>query len=541
MLTATTVQSQDSVAVICGFEKDEVTGWGATFSSSSDSSYATNQYTYYVNVGSGDTKEATQGSYSLIKNVVNSWHFLNPNNTTSDYILHRTGCMMNTHGWFRRAMPGDWSGFTKLWLDFKAKETGATIRFDLEDEFIADPVTRTFLVPADQWVTLEINLAKAVQDRGLDLTKMANIMITVTELSTDVDTLRARVDNIRLAQQNASPGNGLLLLTDTSSMLISSPSISNPVNLGPVALTEGTLSGTVGVITIPTGSYPLLTARERAIGGFGTSGVIAMIGAIPYLSRDGGITWTFLNGGSTYQQLTSDMRAHRATVLVDGTDVMAAYITSACAGGGGRSMQKFTKAVYNGSRYTCGPEVVFETGVRHCTDRLSMIRTSAGRIWVAWNHTPILLWTATEAHAKYSDDGGVTWNTTNHNGRIGTSSSGGPYLTEWNGQAACFYDDKWSYFDGQAWSTPAVVSSGIEAYSVVTVNNKIYLASSDPARVLCYDGSSWNIESPPGAGTGLLSHCGNYVVCVWGSGTQILMSTKDVDGGSWSTPLELAV
>ena len=51
--------SSDTEKVICSFEADEVSAWGAKFKAKTDTNYTTKRFTYYVDVGSGSTKTAT--------------------------------------------------------------------------------------------------------------------------------------------------------------------------------------------------------------------------------------------------------------------------------------------------------------------------------------------------------------------------------------------------------------------------------------------------------------------------------------------------
>ncbi|OGS35024.1 MAG: hypothetical protein A2293_05040 [Elusimicrobia bacterium RIFOXYB2_FULL_49_7] len=538
---------QENSHLICGFERSEVLGWGAVIPDSlnQDTLFRPNQFGYYKSLGTAMKGDVTQDSFALANKVTNSYSFLNPGNQTSYYDIQRIGKVFNFHGFFSRALPTNWSSYAKLWIDFKVPgSVGVKLRLELEDKYLSTPIVRNYQVPADQWVTLEVDLQKAVSERGMDLTQMSAMQMMIPELLSSMASsvsFRTLVDNIRLAGADAEPNSTPVLLKDTSSMAVTSSVARPTTNLADYALSaDGTVTDTIQYINVTRASYGVLAARERAIGGFGTSGLIIYAKMGVYLSLNAGRTWTGLNGLGTNTILSSNIRQQRATVLIDGTDIMGAYVPYTCAGGGGRTDLLFIKADYANGHFSYRPENAFETGIWHCTDAHRLFKTVEGRIWVTWGHAPRWSWDSGEIHAKYSDDGGVSWLDGGQNGYIAVSGSA-PFLTDWNGQVACFFGDKWSCFNGTTWSTPATTLSGATAYSVVTsLEGVIYLSMQNPNRILRYDGSAWiNITPTFLSNAPLLTRCSDHIAAIWKSNNTVLMGTISATE-DWNGPLQMA-
>jgi len=502
---------------------------------------------------SAQTADVTEGRWALVRTIGDRYGFLRPGNRTSYYIRHRTGLVLNTYGWFKRAMPADWSDFDAFRMDVKSDTVDLKVLLELEDAFIPDPVVRRYEVPAGKWVTLEVDLKQAARQRWLDLKTMAALRLIATEMGTLVRGAVVRVDNLRLVKAGAP--NALPLLRDKSPMAapVRKPGPVKP--LDPVDIkAQKPLTGKPGIIDFTKcprwrqPSYALLKVKERLLGGFGRSGIILVSGATsPHLSLDGGLTWQGLDGKPAVGRLLTDVRGHRATVLVDGRDVYVANIPGHCAGGGGRTELHFTRVLWKDGRWTVGPRVPLETGIRHCADRLSIVKTKAGRLWVAWNH--LSRNAAYSIHAKYSDDVGLTWYDGGRNGLVGREGGGiprGPYLTEWGDHVACVWRQRevmqWSHFDGKTWSPAVPIKRKAVPISVVTVGKDLYVATRRPAAVLRYDGKAWADDSPP-VKTGLLTRCGDTLICVGTvtgeEGTDIVMCRK-APGGTWTEPRTIA-
>ena len=111
----------------------------------------------------------------------------------------RLGELLNTAGWFDLAFPEDWSGYDSLRIDvlLESDEVEALL-FEIEDDFVEPPVSLTYKNPAHgRWITLELDLGKAVKDRKLDLKIMKNIWLRVAfkdveKRSREIHTLREK-------------------------------------------------------------------------------------------------------------------------------------------------------------------------------------------------------------------------------------------------------------------------------------------------------------------------------------------------------------
>lgn len=545
---ADTDRATDGARRLFGFEKDEVERIAARFDDSSDTAYQIH------NGFGGSVEERTEGHWALRRIIADRYGFLAPGNTSTYYIRHRTGCVLNTYGWFSRAMPTDWSGFDALRVDVRSDTVDVTVLLELEDATMADPLTRQYAVPAGQWVALEVDLAEGRRRLGLDLRSMAGLRLIITEMAKRVPSAAIRVDHLRLVKADAA--DRLPILRDASPMAVP-PRVPGPVKTldGMDLATAAALPGRPGIVELvragqpSRAAYPLLMQKERCLGGFGRAGVLLVSGAsAAHLSLDGGLTWRGLDGKVGPSPLISDIRSHRATVLVDGRDIYVAGIPAHCAGGGGRTEMHFTRALYRDGRWSIGPQVVFETGVRHCADRLSLVRLKGGRLWVAWNH--LSRNAAYGIHAKYSDDGGATWRAGGRNGLIGEEKGGipdGPFLAEWGEGVVCVWWQAevllWAHSVGEGWTEPMRIRGREVPLSVVAAAGGLFVAVRRPDAVLRYDGRSWIEDSPP-IGTGLLTRLGDRVACVGtvkaDAGTAIVLSWRRAAGG-WDPPQTVAV
>jgi len=361
-----------------------------------------------------------------------------------------------------------------------------------------------------------------------------------------------KVDNLRLSTRDVKTAGRLI--EDRSPIRRPAPGGAEPRPLAPVELKMPAAAfppaPAVARRYAGRASYGLLTVKERCIGGFGRCGLVMMDGSTGIsMSLDGGGAWTDLAGkAGAVTRLTGDVRGHRMTICAAGGEIMAALIPHHCAGGGGRTEVHFYRAHYDAGRWVLGPKVVFERGIRHCADRLALLRDAGGRLWVAWDHLNRLGRYA--IHAKFSDDHGRTWQGAGHNGCVGQFRGlpAGPYLARDGRHVACFWRPPdsalhWSRFDGKAWSKPRVMGRPWVPVSAVNVAGTLYVATRRPSQVVRLAGGKWVPDSPPGPGTGLLSRCGQRLVCTWcqpaDGGDEVCFSAK-VGGGAWSPPRRLA-
>lgn len=136
------------------------------------------------------------------------------------------GQILNTGGWYGHILPKDWTGWDLLRVDVcvETAEQVKSLMLEVEDNLVEPPVSLTFEAPpAGKWVTLEMDLNRAVEERKLDLKNMAHIWIRVEMKNLEETTrrmhklvrdpagkeeleklkFRAYVDNIRLAKKDA--------------------------------------------------------------------------------------------------------------------------------------------------------------------------------------------------------------------------------------------------------------------------------------------------------------------------------------------------
>jgi hypothetical protein len=529
--------------LLLGFEKGAVAKW-AKFQAQGEDSYSIKR------VFDGATGDATEGKWAMVNAMSDRYGFLKPGNTTPYYFLQRTGRVISGYGWMSRAIETDWSGRRFLRMDFKTAVAG-TLCLELEDAEIAEPVVRRFVVPAGKWVTLQVDLGEAARQRKLDLARMATLRLMVLAFERRVprgETAMVKLDNIRLA--NAADKPALPVIAEQGPYRWPAPDPDKPRPLTPVSLECRPTAATAGPTPVVTfknkQGYSPLKAKDRLIGAFAPGGLLLADARLQIrMSRDGGSTWTDLEGKTGEPaRLSSNVRGHRMSILAEGRELLAAYVTYRCAGGSGRTELHFSRARYDGKRWVLGGRSVFERGIRHCADRLDLLRQKsiegkAGRIWVAWNHLDRT--GQYNIRAKFSDDDGATWQTPEDGPMIGPAFRGipaGPYLVRDGEQVACFWRSgehlRWSRFDGRAWGQPVEIARKTYPLSVADAEGTIFLATGRPSQVLRLDGGKWVRDSPVKDVTGLLSVVGGRLVCVW--------SQKPVDSGSaalaWSVRTE---
>ena len=176
--------------------------------------------------------DATQGNLALrvpnsdsfARNGRRSYLYINPiKNAIGMAEDPRTNLrlpeLLNTSTWFSKAFPEDWSGWDLLRVDVKAiHDRPVTIIVEVEDDMVEPPVSQTYSsIEPGKWVTLELDLAAAVQERKLNLKKMCNIFIRfdgrkdLRELAGSgaatkypiLEKAAVYLDNIRLAKKGA--------------------------------------------------------------------------------------------------------------------------------------------------------------------------------------------------------------------------------------------------------------------------------------------------------------------------------------------------
>ncbi|MHC4739017.1 MAG: hypothetical protein ACYS9Y_08955, partial [Planctomycetota bacterium] len=124
--------------------------------------------------------------------------------------------LMTTFQWLSKSRPQlrDWSGYERLRMDVRCEEGPVEIWLAVEDDVMEPPVVRTFNAPKGEWVTLEVDLKKAVEVRELDLSKIANFwLMGRAPVRTTV-----RIDNVRITKRDVD--GDYKVLRDESSMAV---------------------------------------------------------------------------------------------------------------------------------------------------------------------------------------------------------------------------------------------------------------------------------------------------------------------------------
>ena len=152
--------------LLCGFEKEYIQKMGHV---EKDGKIVTARRGRPVPL----SEQASQGKWSYFSKHTDRYNFLRRDNKTTFYIRWRSGRVFRTLGWFQKVMPQDWSGYPLLRLDYRTDGPAVRLRMEVEDMFLSFPVAQSFRVPGNKWVTLEVDLEKAVKERRLDLKRMA--------------------------------------------------------------------------------------------------------------------------------------------------------------------------------------------------------------------------------------------------------------------------------------------------------------------------------------------------------------------------------
>ncbi|KKL03732.1 hypothetical protein LCGC14_2623190, partial [marine sediment metagenome] len=112
----------------------------------------------------------------------------------------QTSVIFSTYQWLSAAPAKlrDWSAYTRLLVDVKGS-VAAKLRLFIEDDFIEPPVVAAYDVPPGEWVTLELDLARAVRQRKLNTSRMVNLWIAANPSRDGT----FKLDNIRVARGKA--------------------------------------------------------------------------------------------------------------------------------------------------------------------------------------------------------------------------------------------------------------------------------------------------------------------------------------------------
>lgn len=489
--------------------------------------------------------------------------------------------LMTTFQWLSKSRPElrDWSGYDLLRMDVRCEEAPVEVWLALEDNILEPPVVRTFSVPTGEWVTIELDLKKAVQIRELDLARIANFWLIgrASVRST------MRIDNIRIAKRGVAAD--YKVLRDDSSMAVGivSPKRPEVPSLSPgvkpdrsaVKLTKPTVVAKGSIV--PLGWVSAYDNNLLFVAYSTNTGDSTKAKGKAIYTADGGHTWKQLADPRARNLDHGTARGCAIDVRGDGVAISSG---PGCAGiGRATPRQHLTKYTFTGKGWEARPTTILDSDIRHCGSNASVVRLRSGpykgRLWASWGE--IGREHIIGVHVKFSDDDGRTWIPWGKGAALPGSAAGewsnGTYgypetvITPYKEQVACFWRHKrgcgvmWSFYDGTRWSEPSEISPVVlddmdGAYratmsAVTRGDSEIFFTATGLSTVLRFDGKSWHKEPVQIEDGGMLSLAGE-VVTLFNSGKvnrrwkerrwkrqSILRYYRRRPNGEWEGPVEL--
>jgi hypothetical protein len=491
--------------------------------------------------------------------------------------------LMTSFQWLVKARPDlrDWSEYDLLWVDVHSNAATVKMWLALEDNLLEPPVMRTYEVPEDKWVTLELDLREAERVRALDLAKITNFWLMARP------SVRAtlRIDNIRIVKRGTRAPKELL--QDKSTMVVPIVSSRQPEvrQIPSTVRPDRTIVRLERPLVVAPGSvvpfgwvsaydnrfiFVAYSARDR-------TDPEAKDEAKVLFTEDGGRSWKPLPDPAARNL---DHGTARGCAIDAAGDGVAVSSGPGCAGIGNPSpRQHLTKYSFTGKGWEAGSASILDADIRHCGSNASVVRLRAGRfkgrLWASWGQ--IGREHAMEVHVKLSDDDGRTWipwgRTAALPGSKSADWSDGTYgypetvICPYKDHVACFWRHKrecgvrWSVFDGSDWSAPTEVSpvtlDDIDgAYratmaAITRANGEVFFTATGLNTVLRWDGTSWCDEPIRIEDGGMLSLAGDIVTLIssgrvdrrwkglrWQRRTR-LHCYQRMPGGKWEGPIDL--
>ncbi|OGS36675.1 MAG: hypothetical protein A2293_13300 [Elusimicrobia bacterium RIFOXYB2_FULL_49_7] len=507
--------SQD-VKVLTGFEYDQMQTWGWS---------GVEKTSYNGRYGTLFQGDATEGQWAIghdFSQDAASWYFsgtIPPENN----ILTMQGIIFKTYGNFENWMGRDWSGYDRLRIDVKSTVDSCVLWLQLHDELSSPFIVRQYHVPANQWVTLEFNLADAAQERKvplsgagaaywgvdtlrgriLNLAHMANFYVNAVHFYGQ-HAQHVILDNMRLLKPGVSDGSVLTIINDNSAwpQIVELPQQTPEWNKytgsrDNALLTLGTpVSITPGINT----SYGYLNGNPRALSAVDNQrlimGLDLSVGGV-IKSVDGGQTWT--NPGGFFHSFNAP-----GNFLTGADGDLLGFYTERCGGGSAASAMYFRHLKFNGTDWTMGTPSMITPNSFHCPEwKVNALRLPDGRIWMATAHQT--RYGVVYLRAWYSDDEGLTWRWPNAAGRIDAES----WRTHGARQGS-LTGAEWWVENSQKWNYEGKLSSLGSITSSVT----------------------WSETYP------LLVPYEGTVGCLWLNGS-VEWSYFDKDNNTWTTPTNI--
>jgi len=539
----------------------------------------------------GDSTEGVQALVSSIQPGLAHASFLRTAFQQRYYpILRKSAAeasvILNTFQWLAYTQPDlrDWSDYDLLWVDFKTDQP-LKVWLTLEDEVIEPPVVRIFDVPADEWVTLELDLKAAERIRGLDLKQITNIYL----IGKASEATGVRVDNVRVVQKGTP--NNLEVLQDKTFMKAPTfkfgakpiiRSLSKNYKPDRSAIEPEPPRKIANGSVVPFGWIGAADNQHLIVGY--TEGKERPYIPVIMESADGGQSWSVLPAPVARN---FDHGTSRGSVVDAHGDSVATSSGQGCAGPGvATPRQHLTKYTFTGNGWERRQWAsILDYDIRHCGSAASVIRLprgpKKGRLWATWGTVDRLRRLA--VGCRYSDDDGENWWYSGKSSMVpgsaekpftyNTYSYQQPRITYFRGQAAVFWQDDrgllCSWFDGGKWTPAKIILAEAKAKldvsenesfripgSVVTVGeDEVFLTAWGLGGVLHYDGKNWQRELVDASEAGVLTICGEKDVMLITMGTtEQPPSTKRIQikrqakvlcyrrrsDGTWAKPLDLA-
>ena len=481
--------------------------------------------------------------------------------------------LMTTFQWLSKGRPDlkDWSGYDVLRVNVRCQGQPAKIWLAVEDDVVEPPLMRLYELPANKWVTLELDLAEAVKTRGVDLKRITNFWL----MGTSPKAAELRIDNVRITRKETPVPNDVL--RDESPMAVTIPPRPqrpagptlgkdaspdrSPVTLDkPITVTRGSIT--------PFGWVAAYDNR-RIFVAYNTTNTTT--GAV--YTDDGGKTWKQLPA-ATASNL--DHGSAGGCAIDAHGDGLAVSTGPGCIGCLPGPKQHVTKYTFTGAGWEARlPARILDCDIRHCGHNGSAVRLSRrpfqGRIWAGWGEMDRSH--ASGVHVKFSDDDGETWFTWGKGGLLPGSRDGdwsnntygypNVVMVPYRHHVACIWQHiggpvQWSFYDGSAWSASQEICKiarkgdyGEGMSAVTTANDEIYVAGTGIDTVMRWDGKAWFAELIAVEDGGMLSLAGDVVMLFtsgklnrrwtganWSRKTA-LRSYRRTSVGKWEGPVAL--
>ncbi|OGS37010.1 MAG: hypothetical protein A2293_02205 [Elusimicrobia bacterium RIFOXYB2_FULL_49_7] len=513
--------SQD-VKLLAGFEYDDMqtwTGWSGTAISEGTSAMGGSYGTLFQ----GD---ATEGDWAVGRDISSdavSWYLTSPA-VPDNPLIYLYGKIFYTFGFLENWLGADWSGYDRMRIDIKSTLDSCVVWLSLQDELTSPFIIRRYVVPMNEWVTLEFNLADASKEiqvplsgagttywgvdtlkgRLLNLSRMANLSVNVPHFYHS----RAQhviVDNLRLLKAGVDEGTSLTVLRDTTAFQTvqelppQSPVWTNKYtgarNTEPLTLGEPSVIDRSSANI----SYAQFSGMPYAISAVDNDHIImgTTIFGNALMSVNGGESWTSAGMMHSYNA--------PGNMFTGAGDDLLGFYTERCGGGGVSSAMYFRRLQFNGTGWQITPYKMITPNSWHCAEwKVNGIRLPNGRIWMLSAHETRYrgIW----MRGWYSDDEGETWRWPNASGLMDAEA-----LRSYGTRHGNLTGAEWWVDNSDAWEYEGKTAS------LGTITTSLNFSSFFP----------------------MLVPYGDEVACFWQDANSNTIKWSHSDGTRWTAPTTL--